>query len=212
MVEDLSDEQAGKLFKAILNYVNSSEYNLTQSTPERTAFLSIKSQIDVYTEKYLQKCAQNSKNAKKRYEKPKTTTECERMHNDIDNDIESDNENYMSSVELKNNKTKYNIHLPYNGEYENIQLSQREYNALIKHLKRKSIGKAEEFYITGINTIIDELSTNLASGKENIDNTKHAEILHKYINQKYTPRYIHQFGDFDDMINKEIANPDEVIF
>ncbi len=70
LFDSLSNEDAGELIKAIMHYASSHEEPLLKGTVEGI-FLCMKTQIDSDEEKYAEKCEQNAKNAKRRYEDEK---------------------------------------------------------------------------------------------------------------------------------------------
>jgi hypothetical protein len=73
-VKELTDEQAGRLLKAILAHVNGSELPALGDA-ERIAFSFIKSQLAVDSKKYEQRCIANRENGKKGGRPKKEKTE-----------------------------------------------------------------------------------------------------------------------------------------
>lgn len=63
-VNQMSDEQAGQLFKAVLAYVNGLEVPKLDASAV-TAFYFIKSNLDMDSAKYEKRCAANRENGKK---------------------------------------------------------------------------------------------------------------------------------------------------
>ena len=82
-IQKLSDEDAGKLFKAIFKY---QEGEIPTDLPPAVdmAFLFVKQQLDRSTEKYTATCKKNSENAKKRWDKEKSNMS---QRNDIKSEI-----------------------------------------------------------------------------------------------------------------------------
>lgn len=77
ILELLSDEEAGQLFKAIYQYVIGKRKTLPDFGDNRTlviAFTPIKNYIDRDTEKYIQKCMENQENGKKGGRPPKNNS------------------------------------------------------------------------------------------------------------------------------------------
>lgn len=66
MVAMLSDEQAGKLYKALMRYGDTGELpDFSDDLPLNMAFSLMKKEIDVNVEKYNEMCERNRENAKK---------------------------------------------------------------------------------------------------------------------------------------------------
>ena len=113
-ISKLSDEQAGKLFKGLLNYSNG-------ITPEFDdilldyAFEDIKTTIDRDSEKYSLKCLKNKEIAieRERIKRERNNTNVnERVRNstnstDRDNDIDSDSDKDIDSDILLEKETKW---------------------------------------------------------------------------------------------------------
>jgi hypothetical protein len=70
VVNMLSDEMAGKLFKIILEYANGNEIEITDFTL-KLVFEPIKNELNRGLEKYAKVCERNKSNIAKRYSKPK---------------------------------------------------------------------------------------------------------------------------------------------
>lgn len=113
VANELTDEQAGILFKAILSFVNGIEPVVPNEM--KILWIVIKQQLERDSIKYTERCKKNAENQKKRWEKIKAlqnnaTNEYERIQtntnvydsiqtntngtdNDSDTDTETDNEN-----------------------------------------------------------------------------------------------------------------------
>ena len=90
-INKLTDEQAGKLFKHILEYVNDNNPESDQFT--EVVFEPIKQTLKRDLQKYEGICKRNSENARKRWD----ATASERMPKDAKNaDKEKDNDNVIS--------------------------------------------------------------------------------------------------------------------
>ena len=63
LIKDLSDEQLGKLYRAIFEYQLGNEIEIADDI--KFAFRFIYNQIKLDTEKYNKKCLQNKENGKK---------------------------------------------------------------------------------------------------------------------------------------------------
>ena len=109
VLDELTDEQAGKLFKAIKDYQNGVDINLDFGM--KMAFLPFKNQFIRDSEKYKVQCEINSKNGKLGG-RPKKTNESEKTESviikakkadsDSDSDSDSDNDNDNESVSSNN--------------------------------------------------------------------------------------------------------------
>ena len=106
ILEELTYEQAGRLFKAILSYVN--EEPVTEIEGDlalKMAFKVLKNQIDRDTEKYVEKCEKNRAIAQKRWERIRENTnayERKRTHTNVtDNDTENDSDSEVTKVTNK---------------------------------------------------------------------------------------------------------------
>ena len=129
-VKSLSDEEAGKLFKAIFEYQNSGVKQELSASAEM-AFIFVKQQLDRSQKKYEETCKKNSENAHKRWDKNKANNAvgCGRMPTDAkhadsdpdpDPDPDSDNE---PEKKIKDIKHKY-------GEYHHVLLTDKQYEGL----------------------------------------------------------------------------------
>lgn len=75
MIELLSNEQAGRLYKALLRYGDTGELpDLSDDLPLNMAFSLMKKEIDVNVERYNAVCENRSKAAKERETKKREDT------------------------------------------------------------------------------------------------------------------------------------------
>ena len=92
----LSDEQLGKLFRAIYSYVDTGIEPDFEDLALRILFSVFQSQIDANAEKYAETCRRRSENVKKRWEKQKNTKDTKECNciqsytNDTDTDTVTD--------------------------------------------------------------------------------------------------------------------------
>lgn len=108
-IKELTDEQAGKLFKLIMGYVNDEhpEKNLPQGDLMRLLFIPYQSALDRDLATYKAKCEKNRENVNKRwntnenesiqsntnaYERKNRNTNYTDKDNDKDNDNDNDND------------------------------------------------------------------------------------------------------------------------
>ena len=106
-IDSLSDEQAGRVFKGLFQYVSNGK--LPSYDPVTNVVLKIfKSSIDEAKRRYEEKCRQNKDNAEKRWKKEKCldTNECERIQSDANecDDMPNDNE-YDNDDEYEENSS-----------------------------------------------------------------------------------------------------------
>lgn len=96
-IEQLTDAEAGELFKHILKYVND-QNPVAPSLITRIAFEPIKQSLKRDLDRYESICKRNSDNAKKRWD----ATAFDRIPNDTKHaDIDSDSD---SDIDIKKNK------------------------------------------------------------------------------------------------------------
>lgn len=120
MLEDFTDEEAGKILKGLLAYANRGEEFETEDRAMRCLFKTIQANIDRNYEKYEAKCERNRQIAQKRWDKKnkgthkEDTNECERIptHTNasertrtLPNEIENENES-ESEIEITNKVIK----------------------------------------------------------------------------------------------------------
>ena len=75
MLEDFSDEEAGKILKGLLAYANRGEEFETEDRAMRCLFKNIQANIDRNYDKYEAKCERNRQIAKAREQKRKEARE-----------------------------------------------------------------------------------------------------------------------------------------
>ena len=119
MLEDFSDEEAGKILKGLLAYANRGEEFETEDRAMRCLFKTIQANIDRNYDKYEAKCERNRQIAQKRWEKknkgtykedaneceriPTNTNECERIRT-LPNEIENESEIEITNKVIKEPK------------------------------------------------------------------------------------------------------------
>lgn len=142
----LSDEDAGRLFKAIFNYVNSGELPDLDGMAAM-AFSFISNQLDSDLQKYEAVCKKRVESAKKRWSKNDDTDginkevveECKSMqmhtnamtcinlHSDSDNGIDSDID-IVNDIDIDSDSVLHNIRA--RGAHHTIHLTENEYKNL----------------------------------------------------------------------------------
>lgn len=109
VTDELSDEDAGKLFKAMLEYAKTGEKPSIDSSTAKIAFAGVRSVMDRDVDKYNERCAKNKENGSKGGRPSKNQTvisETERLFekpkkpdSDTDTDTDSDTEKIKHVVQ-----------------------------------------------------------------------------------------------------------------
>lgn len=212
-IEGLSDEEIGKLTRAIFLYEKEGE-EIELSPVLKMAFSFIKKQLDLNRGKYQEKCEKNKNSARKRWDS-ENANECERIKHDAkyadtDNDSVSDTDNdndfntttsttcageeKKSEGEIPVQKDVEELRQPY-GVDENVFLSQQEYNDLL------GIAASKELLQFAINDFSKQRSRgnpkycaleeqyHYANIREFIEyRRKNADKFREYVNNKASPR------------------------
>ena len=127
IIEDLTDEEVGKLFKAIFAYVNhDSIEKFDGRSGLGVAFKTIRKQIDVNRKKYEQVVEKRKKAAFKRWEKQNTSTQMHDLH--MQSDAKNANANFaMHNVnENGNGNGNGNESVNVNGNERNDNVASAE--------------------------------------------------------------------------------------
>lgn len=160
ILDDLTGDQTKELLIAIRDYNSGKEVQL--SGLMKAVFNPFKNSFDRDLEKYNSKCAKNSENARKRWDK-KDTNACERIkvdakHADSVNDSDSVKDKDKDNVnKRKGNKPKPKIN--YYKEFDHLKITVEEKDKLIE-LK---------YSITQIDNILESI--------ENYKNNKNYKSL-----------------------------------
>ena len=131
-LEDLTDEQVGKLFRAIFDYeIDKKEPNFNGEL--KIAFRFIKKDLDLNNDKYESICERNRKNgqkggapkgnqnARKQPKQPKQPDNDNDNEYEYDNDYDNDNDYILESKkESKNKEINNNIHTHARETYDEI--------------------------------------------------------------------------------------------
>ena len=130
-LEDLTDEQVGKLFRAIFDYeIDEKEPNFNGEL--KIAFRFIKKDLDLNNDKYESICERNRKNgqkggapkgnqnARKQPKQPKQPDNDNEYDNDYDNEYDNDYDNILESKKESKNKEINNLHTHARETYDEI--------------------------------------------------------------------------------------------
>lgn len=112
-LEELSDVQAGRLFRAIIAYVNEESYEVYTADPVvRMAFVVIRNQIERDNQRYAEKCEKNrqiaiarEKRRKELREQTNTNVHEREQTNTNSTDNDNDNDNESTNVDVKETPT-----------------------------------------------------------------------------------------------------------
>lgn len=182
----LTDEEAGRLFKAIFEYVNEGRLPDLDGMAAM-AFSFISNQLDSDLQKYEETCKKRSENIKKRWEKAnkcqnqtdstadtKDTNEYKCIFcntNDTDNDIDSDID-IENEIDIVNDSDSvlHNNTVPVPGTTTtNVHLTEKQYNDLCGKYGKEIIDR----YIAKIGQYLD------SNGKKPFPN--HYETIVKWL-------------------------------
>ena len=147
IIEDLTDEEVGQLFKAIFAYVN---HGVARQFDGRTglgvAFKTIRRQIDVNRKKYEQVVEKRRNAAKKRWEKQNSEAQSDAnasfaMHNVNVNDNDNVNVNVNGNeknVNVNDNVDASDASQP-SADFSAVELSAEQLNSLVSFSSRSLV-------------------------------------------------------------------------
>jgi uncharacterized phage protein (TIGR02220 family) len=183
-IEKLNDEQAGKLFKHVLRYVNDQHPESDQFT--EVVFEPIKQTLKRDLEKYEGIRQRNSENAKKRWD----ATACDRIPNmpavtkNADNDSVNDNDIYIIDFE--------SLLLLLQATFK------RKFRVMNDKVKRSYKARIKEGYT------IDDIHNAIKNCKEN--------QFHKDNNYNYcTPEFFSRAETLDKYADRTIVTESDAI-
>ena len=188
VLDELTDEQAGKLFKAIKNYQNGIDTKLDFGL--KMAFLPFKNQFIRDLEKYKDQCGTNSKNGKLGG-RPKKAKESEKSESVILKAKKADSDNDSDSDTVSDSVSKNDKYFIINGN-EIVNENPVDYylknNTLVFEAKlmQNELSKEKDKIILGLR--------NKYINGSNFNDYKHlANCMNKFINDyKINPIYISQ--------------------
>lgn len=184
--EELTDNEAGKLVKHLLRYVN----DLNPEAPDRVTkltFTPIKNTLKRDLKKWQEKREKNRENARKRWDK-KDATACDRIKNDANNAVSVS----VSVSDINNNSAEVKTSTP-----------QIDFKKLLDfiNLKTKRTGK-DKFRIIN-DSVKRKYKARLKDGYTNLDIANAIENAvidnyHKETNFKYlTPEFFSRADKID---------------
>ena len=153
VIEDLTDEEVGQLFKAIFAYVNhGSDVRFDGRSGVGVAFKTIRRQIDVNRKKYEQVVEKRRNAAKKRWEKQNSDAQSDAnayfaMHNVNDNVNVNDNDNVNDIVNENGNERNDNVNdnvSPSAPDFSAVELSDDQLSSLVSFSSQRAV----DFYIS----------------------------------------------------------------
>ena len=143
-IRRLSDEEAGRLFKAIFDYVNEGKLPDLDGMAAM-AFSFIANQLDTDLQKYEETCKKRSENIKKRWEMAKASQKAAENTsdtkdtneyncifcntNDTDNDIDSDID-IENDIDIDSDSGSVLHNMRPRGAHHTIHLTEQEYKNL----------------------------------------------------------------------------------
>ena len=143
-IRRLSDEDAGRLFKAIFDYVNEGKLPDLDGMAAM-AFSFIANQLDTDLQKYEETCKKRSENIKKRWEKAKASQKAAENTsdtkdtneyncifcntNDTDNDIDSDID-IENDIDIDSDSGSVLHNMRPRGAHHTIHLTEQDYKNL----------------------------------------------------------------------------------
>lgn len=156
IIEELTDEEVGQLFKAIFAYVNREDVvHFDGRSGVGVAFKTIRKQIDVNRKKYEQVVEKRRNAAKKRWEKQNSDAQSDAnasfaMHNVNDNVNENDNDNVNVNDNENGNERNDNVNVNVNvnvspsaPDFSAVELSDEQLSSLVSFSSRPLV----DFYI-----------------------------------------------------------------
>lgn len=222
-VQILSDEDAGKLFKAILEYVNTKELP-TLDGMAAMAFSFIANQLDGDLQRYNEVCQKRAENIKKRWAKDSdntskpvvsdkedihlNTNEYKCIQNDtnaykkiqMDSDTDTVTDTDTDTVTDTVLRSSVSSKVPARGTHNNVRLTTEQYKSL-----------CDKYGDTIVNAYVDKISEYIkSSGKKPYRN--HYNTIVKWIEEdgaKAQPSKQPSF-DLDLIVNHAIKNKPEV--
>lgn len=196
----LTDEQAGKLIKAIFLYEKTGETSNLEFGLD-LAFTTIQVKLDKNREKYKAKCEKNKENANKRWEKyGRIGTHTNNADNDYDNDYDNDNSNDI------NKSDDSCVDDPILFYQKNISSSVSSYEKEQLTKMQQFINK--ELLILAMKIAIENNAKNIAYIKSIINNWKKQKVTNVdealKVNEQYkSTKNIQNAKEFENSYSKE---------
>lgn len=142
IIDELTDEEAGIIFKAIFEYVETKNIPILEKTL-KIVFKQFKNKLDFFEDKYQQKCLKNKENIEKYWEEKKAkkddTNEYERIRSYTNvykiKEKEKENKNKIKENKNKNNNITILSGKSVNGLSQTSELVQN-CNSIVSHLNK----------------------------------------------------------------------------
>ena len=143
IINELTDEEAGKIFKAIFEYETTKEIPKLEKTL-KIVFTQFKIKLDFYEESYNKKCLKNKENIKKYWEKKK---EQEEDTNEYDRIRTNTNVYKIKEKEKEKEKEKTNINIIKKESIKKKVFKKPTIEEINKYCEERNNGiNAEAFY------------------------------------------------------------------
>lgn len=198
----LTDEQAGKLIKAIFLYEKTGETSNLEFGLD-LAFTTIQVKLDKNREKYKAKCEKNKENANKRWEKyNRIGTHTNNADNDYDYDYDNDNDN--SNDINKSDDSCVD---------DPILFYQKNISSSVSSYEKEQLTKMQQFInkellILAMKIAIENNAKNIAYIKSIINNWKKQKVTNVdealKVNEQYkSTKNIQNTKEFENSYSKE---------
>ena len=138
IIDELDNEEAGIIFKAIY------EYELTKEEPKlnkilKLVFKQFKVKLDNYDNAYEEKCLKNKENITKYWEEKKNSNEYERIRSNTNVYKIKENKNKENKIKINKNESKENNIKEYIKDNININSKEKEINNNKSERKKESM-------------------------------------------------------------------------
>lgn len=175
-LEDFSDEQFGKIARAIIKYDKTGEISEFDDFSIKVAFKMFKPILDRNNQEYEDKCEKNRQNILKRWEK-KNTNEYNRISGNTkntDNDKDKDKDKDIDKdINKKENNKKKNFAIDVAKEIENEDLRKVicEFIKMRITIKKPITGYGLELILKQLNKITPNIDEQIAIVQQSITNS-----------------------------------------
>lgn len=166
VVDELTDEQAGKLFRGMIKYFADGTEPKFEGIL-KFVFIPIKQQMDRDAEKYSEKCEKNRENVKIRWEKAKNTNVSERIRSDTNyTDTDTDKDTDTNTDTDTTTTTKTNAASQQGGSRSLVD----DDFSIWKKMTPQDVDSIYEVYPNSGGFLIDEVYADVKQKKKKVDN------------------------------------------